>query len=373
MLASQQPNPTLTFGRFVIGESNRLAHSAALTASEVPGGAYNPLLIYGPSGCGKTHLLHAIAAVTTFSCSASKLLLTSGEAFTAAFLGALQSRSTVQFKTAVRGVDALLIDDVAFIAGKRRTEDELLHAFNSITERGGQVIFTFDRPPESIVWASTCLRERLRSGLAVEIEQPDIRLREMVVRRTLLEHGLELRDNTLVDRLALAVTDSVRSLQSALMRSLAYASLRGEELSSTAVDSVLRAFYSASKPLGDPALSGACLPPPARRPTTIAEVQALTASHFNVDVDELISRRRSRALTWPRQVAMYLARVQLGAPLQSIGRAFDGRDHATVVHACKRVRDRINADHAMRQQVESILATTDSVVNPHSININDRP
>lgn len=372
VLASQQPNPTLTFGRFVIGESNRLAHSAALTASEVPGGAYNPLLIYGPSGCGKTHLLHAIAAVATFSCSASKLLLTSGEAFTAAFLSALQRRSTVQFKSAVRSVHTLLIDDVAFIAGKRRTEDELLHAFNSITERGGQVIFTFDRPPESIAWASTCLRERLRSGLAVEIEQPDLRLREMVVRRTLLEHGLELRDSALVDRLALGVSDSVRSLQSALMRSLAYASLRGEELSSAAVDSVLRAFYGDPKPSGEPHFSEPRIAPSSRRPTTIAEVQALTASHFNVDVDELISRRRSRALTWPRQVAMYLARVQLGAPLQSIGRAFDDRDHATVIHACKRVRDRIAADQSAREQLESILTTAGSASNPHPININDR-
>lgn len=356
LLTSQRPNPTLTFGRFVIGESNRLAHSAALTAAELPGSAYNPLLIYGSSGCGKTHLLHAIAAVSTFGGQHLNVLLTSGEAFTASFLCALQRRATVEFKASVRNVDALLIDDVSFIAGKRRTEDELLHAFNTITERGGQVIFTFDRAPESVGWTSSCLRERLRSGLAVEVNPPDQRLREVIVRRTLQEHGIEPGGDVLVERLVSGVTDSLRSLQSALMRSLAYASLRGEELSVDAVDCVLKAFYgecsvpvrSGSAPIADSL-------PRARKPRTIAEIQTLTASHFHVDHKGLVSRSRSRSLVWPRQVAMYLARVHLNASLQSIGSAFDNRDHATVIHACKRVQHRIATDRIAREQVESVL------------------
>jgi chromosomal replication initiator protein len=363
-LRSQRPNPTLTFNRFVIGESNRLAHSAALTTAELPGSAYNPLFIFGPPGCGKTHLLHALGAVATFSAAPLNLLLTTGEAFTASFISALQRRASALFKASINSVDILLIDDASFIAGKRRTEDELLYAFNTVIERGGQVVFVFERSPETIPWVSDCLRERLHSGLAVEIERPDLSLRKTLVRRTLLEHGVEDVQAALIERLALAVPGNLRSLQSALMRSLAYASLKGEKLGLDAVETVLSTFYTGLADISAPALIRPAVRHGAtHQPATIAEIQERTATYFGIEREQLLCRSRAKSLVWPRQVAMYLAREHLRLPLQDIGSAFSGRDHATVLHACRRVKQRLDDDHAAREQVESILAGADNATS----------
>jgi len=341
------PNPQLTFERFVIGESNRLAHGAALTIAESPGEGFNPLFICGPPGVGKTHLLHSISSFLLAHNPATILCLTSSEAFTNEFLAALQANRVSSFKERFRRVDVLLVDDIQFLERKTRTEEEFFHTFNALYEVGGQIVMTSDRPPRDMRELEIRLRERFEAGLLADIHPPDITTRRTILRQRVRDQEIDVPDHEAVDVIAEQVTASVRALEGALIRVVAFASLTRRPISAELTREVLSTLY----------------PPPRATSRSgdemIASIQDAACKHFRVAREELLSTSRARRLAWPRQLTMYLARELTEESLPAIGRQFGGRDHTTVLHACRRAHERLARDSAARETLASIRATID--------------
>ena len=336
-------NPKLTFEQFVIGDSNRLAHAAALTVAEMPAEAYNPLFICGPPGVGKTHLLSAIANLLATHNPGLKVRATTGEAFTNEFLGALGGRSTESFKARFRDVDVLLVDDVQFLERKARTEEEFFHTFNALHDGGRQVVLTSDRPPRDLQALEDRLRERFAAGLVADICPPDLTTRLAILRKRAQHDGVQLADEHALQTIAEHVQSNVRALEGALIRVVAFSSLTGRPLDSALAREVLASLYP------QPAAPG-------RGRRTIAEIQQATCTHFGLSGDELLSSARAPRIAWPRQLAMYLSRELTDASLPAIGREFGGRDHTTVLHACRRASARLASGDGSREAVEKLFA-----------------
>ncbi len=335
-------NPKLTFDQFVIGDCNRLAHAAALTVAEMPAQAYNPLFICGPPGVGKTHLLSSIANLLLSHSPGLTVRLTTGEAFTNAFLRALGDGRTDVFKSRFRNVDVLLMDDVQFLERKTRTEEEFFHTFNALSDDGRQIVLTSDRPPADLQALEDRLRERFQAGLVADIAPPHIATRMAILRKRAQHDGIALADERPLAVIAAHVESNVRALEGALIRVVAYSSLTGRELTPELAREVLASLY----------------PHPARNhPRTIGEIQAAACAQFGLSTNELLSPGRSVRIAWPRQLAMYLARELTGESLPSIGRQFGGRDHTTVLHACRRASARLATDETAREAVEKLCAT----------------
>jgi chromosomal replication initiator protein len=315
------PNPRYSFEDFVIGQSNRLAHAAALAVAELPGQAYNPLFIYGSPGLGKTHLLHAIGNYVQAFGGGRSVRYATAEDFTNAFVAALSSRNTESFKARFRGVDLLLLDDIQFLERKARSEEELFHTFNALYDAGSQLVVSCDRLPRDLAGIEERLRERFASGLVTDIERPDRATRVAILRKRAAFDGLEIDDDAL-GVVADAVTTNVRALEGALVRIIAVASLERRGPDAALVEEVLASHGLAP------------LPP---RAITVAAVQDAVAGHFCVSVEAILSRSRAAETVWARQVAMYLARELTDHSLPQIGRDFAGRDHTTVLHAYRRV------------------------------------
>jgi chromosomal replication initiator protein len=329
-------NPKLTFEQFVIGDSNRLAHAAALAVAEMPAGAYNPLYICGPPGVGKTHLLSAIALLLRSHSPSLTIRATNGEAFTNEFIDALGSRHTDRFKARFRHVDVLLLDDVHFIERKARTEEEFFHTFNALHDSGRQIVLTSDRPPRNLEALEDRLRERFASGLVAEIGPPDLCTRIAILRKR-ADHDCIDADDGALRAIAEHVDGNVRSLEGALIRVVAFASLTRRPLTTELARHVLGSLY------------------PRRSPErSLADVDAAICEHFSISVAELHSSDRARRVAWPRQLAMYLARELTGESLPAIGRHFGGRDHSTVLHACKRTQTRVGIDGSARGALEQL-------------------
>jgi chromosomal replication initiator protein len=336
-------NPKLTFDQFVIGDSNRLAHAAALTVAEMPAQAYNPLFICGPPGVGKTHLLSSIANMLIAHDPTLSVRATTGEAFTNEFLGALGARSTELFKARFRDIDVLLVDDVQFLERKARTEEEFFHTFNALHDGGRQVVLTSDRPPRDLRALEDRLRERFEAGLVADIQTPDYATRLAILRKRAHHDGIDLADDEALDAIAEHVESNVRALEGALIRVVAFSSLTGRPFTSELAREVLRSLYPRpSRPGGN-------------RTHTIADVQQAICTHFSLTPEELLSSARAPRIVWPRQLAMYLARQLTGASLPAIGREFGGRDHTTVLHACRRASQRMADDEETREAVEELL------------------
>ena len=327
---SARLNPRHTFEQFVIGDSNRLAHAAALAVAEMPGLAYNPLFICGPPGLGKTHLLHSIANYVTAYGDGATVRYTTAEAFTNHFLGALHGHDIDSFKAAYRGVDVLLVDDVQFLQAKARTEQEFFHTFNALHEAGSQIVLTSDRLPRDLGELEERLRERFEAGLVTDVRSPDASTRVTILRKRVQQDRVAAIDRAAIDHIAERVTDNVRALEGALIRVVAFGSLTGRPVTAELADEVLAGLY-----------------PDLRKRTramTVREIQERTAEAFGVSVEALVSPSRAGAVAWPRQVAMYLARELTDQTLPAIGRAFGGRNHTTVLHAYKRTAERIAGD-----------------------------
>jgi chromosomal replication initiator protein len=334
-------NPRLTFEQFVIGDANRLAHAAALAVAELPGLAYNPLFICGAPGLGKTHLLHSIANYVTAYGDGLAVRYTTAEAFTNAFIGARDDRTAMEaFKSLHRGVDVLLVDDVQFLQQKVRTEEEFFHTFNALHAVGAQVVLTSDQPPRDLARLEERLRARFECGLVTELGPPDAATRLTILRKRIAQDGIGPVNEEALDLIAMRVQDSVRALEGALIRVVAFASLTGRELTADLAGEVLGTLYPA---------------PSARsRRRTVEEIQAHTCDAFGVSLDELRSPSRAAQVASARQVAMYLSRELTDATLPAIGKAF-GRNHTTVMHACKRTAERISSD---REAYEAVRALT---------------
>ncbi|HEX3803972.1 MAG TPA: chromosomal replication initiator protein DnaA [Solirubrobacteraceae bacterium] len=336
-------NPRYRFEQFIIGEGNRLAHAAALAVAELPGQAYNPLFLYAPPGLGKTHLLHAIGNYVTAFGGGAVVRYTTAESFTNHFIAALGSRSLESFKHAYRNADVLLIDDIQFLASKAKTEEEFFHTFNALYENGRQLVLTCDRLPRALVSIEQRLRERFEAGLVADIKPPDFATRVAILRkRAALDH-VNLSDPTVLHLIAERVTDNIRALEGALIRVVAFHSLTQRPIDVPLATEVLDAMYPGRR----------------ERPPSIADVQEAVAHHFGLTTAELTSASRVSRLAWPRQVAIHLARDLTGASLPSIGKAFGGRNHTTVMHACKRVSERMKND----QQAVDVIGQLSQLVS----------
>ena len=323
-------NPRHRFDQFVIGDSNRLAHAAALAVAEMPGLAYNPLFICGPPGLGKTHLLHSIANYVAANGSGATVRYTTAEAFTNHFVHSLRGKTSETFKNAYRGVDVLLVDDVQFLQEKTRTEQEFFHTFNALHQAGAQIVLTSDRLPRDLQALELRLRERFEAGLVTDVGAPDRSTRLTILQKRVQQDDIGVIDHGALELIAERVTDNVRALEGALVRIVAFGSLTGRPLTAELAAQVLRGLY----------------PDLQRRAgaLTVAQIQQSTADAFGVSVDALVSTSRAVAVAWPRQIAMYLARELTPLSLPAIGHAFGGRSHTTVLHACRRTTERIAED-----------------------------
>ena len=339
-LAAGALNPRYSFEQFIIGDGNRLAHAASLAVAELPGQAYNPLFLHAPPGLGKTHLLHAIGNYVLSFGAGAVVRYTTIEAFTNQFIGAIGSRSIDRFKLAYRNADVLLIDDVQFLGSKVKTEEEFFHTFNALYETGRQLVLTCDRLPRQLVSVEERLRERFESGLVAIIKPPDHATRIAILRKRAALDRIPVADEAVLELIADRITDNVRVLEGALIRIVAYHSLTQLPIDIRLAEMVLDEVHprSQAKPAS----------------TSVDEIQQAVASYYSLALAQLTSSSRAANITWPRQVAIHLARAMTGASLHTIGEAFGGRNHATVLHACRRVTERLDVDQQAVHEIEEL-------------------
>ena len=329
-------NPRLTFEQFVIGGGNRFAHAASLTVAELPGQAYNPLFLHGEPGLGKTHLLHAIGNYVGRYGSGLTVRYATVDEFTSEFVQAVRARDTARFRESFRCADVVQVDDVQFLAGKETTREEFFHTFNALVGSGRQLVLTSDRPPEELTKLEARLAERFRQGLVVELEAPSLEVRRAILASRARLDGHDIPRDVL-EEIARCVTTSVRALEGALIRVLAYASLRQEELTPTLARLVLARLGSDRSPQ-----------------CGISEILDATASELGVPRQALLARTRTPEVARARQIAMFLARELTDHSLPDIGRELGGRNHTTVLHALRRVEQSLEADTTARSAVDNL-------------------
>jgi len=330
-------NPKYTFDQFVIGTGNRFAHAAALAAAELPGHSYNPLFLHGSPGIGKTHLLHAVGNYIERFGAGLRVRYATIEEFTSEFVEAVRGKSTSDFKQRFRSADVVLIDDVQFLSGRARTREEFFHTFNALLDAGRQLVMTSDRAPEDIPGLEDRLIERFRSGLVVELDTPELEARCAILAKRARLDAVDVEPEVLAE-IAGQVTTSVRALEGALIRVVAYASLKDEAATPGLVRHVLRR-------LGEDTARNAC---------GIGEILDAAAREFGVEREALVARDRRPGVATARQVAMYLARELTEHSLPEIGRGIGGRNHTTVLHAVNRVSAAIQSDDPVRSAVDNL-------------------
>jgi chromosomal replication initiator protein len=329
--------PKYTFESFVIGSSNRFSHAAALAVAEAPGQAYNPLLIHGGTGLGKTHLLQAIGQYVRAHHPGLVARYVTSETFTNEFVEALRDKRLDAFKQRYRArYDVLLVDDVQFLGGKERIQEEFFHTFNTLYEAGKQVVLTCDRPVREMGGLEQRLRSRFEWGLTTDVQPPDLETRLAILSKRIDADGIRIADTEVLDAIARRVVANIRELEGALTRVIAYASLTGRPITAELVRETLHDLS------GDP------------RAVTVADIQAVVAEAFGVSVADIRSARRSQQYVRPRQIAMYLARELTDSSLPRIGDGFC-RDHTTVLYAVRRVAERIREDRLEYNLVQDLI------------------
>jgi chromosomal replication initiator protein len=330
-------NPRNTFESFVVGPNNEIAHAASLAVAQSPAKTYNPLFIYGGVGLGKTHLMQAIGQYVYGGKKNSRVMYLSSELFINEFIDAIQHNNLVKFRKRYRQADLLLIDDIQFLGGKERSQEEFFHTFNTLFDGHKQIVLSSDRPASEIANLEHRLVSRFEWGLTAELQPPAVETRMAILRKKARTLHIKLRDE-IFDFLATRIRTNVRRLEGALMRVASFASLSGKELTQEVAEHLLKDILQEE----------------ARRSVTIDQIQKRVAEHFDVRIADMTSKRRPANIAFPRQVAMYLARELTKASLNEIGDAFGGRDHGTVLHACKLVKRRMQEQDKIRQTISFI-------------------
>jgi chromosomal replication initiator protein len=330
-------NPKYTFETFVIGSSNRFAHAAAVAVSESPAMAYNPLFVYGGSGLGKTHLLHAIGHYATTLDNKKSVRYVSTEEFTNDFINSLRDDKTSAFQRRYRDVDILLIDDIQFLENRERTQEEFFHTFNTLHNTNKQIVITSDRSPKQLSTLEDRLRTRFEWGLLADIQPPDLETRIAILQKKAAQERL-LAPPDVLEFIASRITNSIRELEGALIRVTAFASLNRAMVDLALAEEVLRDF----------------IPDGSGPEITADQIMDATSEYFGVSLDDLRGQSRSRVLVNARQVAMYLCRELTDLSLPRIGQAFGGRDHTTVMHADRKIRQQMAERRSLFNQIAEL-------------------
>jgi chromosomal replication initiator protein len=333
------PTPSLnakyTFDSFVVGTGNQLAHAASLAIAEQISKVYNPMFIYGGVGLGKTHLLHAIGHLVLERDNLVRVSYVSSEKFTNDLINAIRFDATSEFRNRYRSVDVLLIDDIQFIAGKERTQEEFFHTFNDLYNASKQIVLTSDSIPKEIPGLEERLRSRFEWGLIADIQAPDMETKAAILRKKAQAEGVQIPDEVSLF-IASNVKSNVRELEGYLVRIVAYASLTNQDITLDLAREILKEFMN-----GDRAI-------------TIPRILEVVSDFFRLKEKELLSKSRHKSIVLPRQVAMYLCRTQTNASLPDIGAELGGKDHSTVIHACGKIRELIAKDEKFRKQVHDL-------------------
>lgn len=333
-----QLNPKYTFDSFVIGSSNRLAHAASLAVAEAPAQAYNPLFLYGGVGLGKTHLMHAIGHYILSQNPNTKVVYVSSEKFTNELINSIREYRNEEFRNKYRNIDVLLIDDIQFIEGKEGTQEEFFHTFNALHENNKQIIISSDRPPKKIPTLEDRLTSRFEWGLITDIQPPDFETRIAILRKKAKIENITV-DDGVMSYIATKIESNIRELEGALIRVVAYASLTNSEVTKELTEEALKDILSATK----------------SKEITVNLIKDIISKNYNIKMDDFNSRKRTRAIAYPRQIAMYLTRELTDLSLPKIGDEFGGRDHTTVIHAYDKIEKEINESTSFKRKIDDII------------------
>jgi chromosomal replication initiator protein len=329
-------NPKYTFESFVIGENNSFAHAAAWAVAEKPGIAYNPLFIYGGVGLGKTHLMHAIGRHIFTVNPNMKIVYVTTEQFTYEFVDAIKEDGSLKFKDKYRGIDILLVDDIQFLGGKEGTQDEFFHTFNALYELRKQIVLSSDRTPKEIPTVEERLRSRFESGLMVDIQPPNLETRIAILKRLAEKENIFIPENIFYI-IAEKIKTNIRELEGAIIRIIAHSVLKNIQITEESVNKILEDIIEKKPPI-----------------ISIDSIQKNVAKYFNISQIELKSKKRNRIILLPRHIAMYLARRLTKVSLPDIGRDFGGKDHTTVIHACRKIENDIKKDENLKKIIENL-------------------
>lgn len=330
-------NPKYTFETFIIGKNNELAHAASIAVAKNPGTQYNPLFIYGGVGLGKTHLMQAVGHRILQNSSKNRILYVTSEKFTNDYINAISQKRMEEFKKAYREIDALLVDDIQFLAGKEGTQEEFFHTFNELRDKGKQIILTSDRPPKEIPAIEQRLVSRFEWGMIADIQPPDLETRMAILRTKMAKKGVVISEDILF-YIAENIQNNVRELEGALNRLAVYQQMENRGLVLEQAKSILASIVGAKK-----------------RVTSARKIAESVAEFYNITVDDLIKQSRKKEYVKPRQIAMYLIRKELDNSFPSIGEFFGGRDHTTVMHAVEKIDTMITQKESFKQEVDLIL------------------
>lgn len=328
-----------TFENFVIGSNSQLAHAAAIAVAHAPAEAYNPLFVYGETGLGKTHLMHAVGHHILQNKPDARIAYLSSEKFTNEFISAIQENTLTRFRKRYRRVDVLLIDDVQFLSGKERIQEEFFHTFNELFEQQKQIFLSSDRPANEIAKLESRLVSRFQWGLVTDIQAPDFETRVAILRKKAEQHNFKVQDE-IINFIAEHIVKNIRRLEGALIKVCSYSSLTGNPLDISTCEMLLSDVLMEA----------------AKQQLTIDTIQKKVAEYFELRHSDMLSRRRPNHIAVPRQIAMYLSRELTKHSLQEIGESFGGRDHGTVIHACRQVENLVDQDDTVRHSVDYLKA-----------------
>ncbi|MHB8125100.1 MAG: chromosomal replication initiator protein DnaA [Desulfitobacteriaceae bacterium] len=337
-------NNKYTFDTFVIGNSNRFAHAACLAVAESPAKSYNPLFIYGGVGLGKTHLMHAIGHTIVQQSPQTRVLYVSSEKFTNELIVSIRDENPIGFRNNYRNVDVLLIDDIQFLAGKERTQEEFFHTFNDLHEANKQIIISSDRPPKEIPTLEDRLRSRFEWGLITDIQAPDLETRIAILGKKAQLENLPVPNNVLVF-IADKIHSNIRELEGALIRVMAYASLTSSPITTEIALAALKDILPINSP----------------KQVTIDIIQQEVSNYFNLPLSDFKAKKRTQAVAFPRQIAMYLCRRLTDLSLPKIGEEFGGRDHTTVIHANDKITNDLKKDPLLEKRINDIIQRIQSL------------